>query len=115
MSTAANCCVRGLRRLGKRQIGVSLQDEWVEDAGAVRGEAIGVDLVEGVHSERAVVLRLSDYDEAAVGWEVVLGDRDGTPVVTLPEGVRDLLGIELEERLLLERSRDDSSVRVEVP
>lgn len=114
MASAANCCVRRFRQLGKRQTGISLEPRWLDDIGIERGDKIGVDL-DSVDDRRVAVLLLGDYDEDAVGWEVVVGDRDGTPVATLPEGVSDILDVEVEQNVLMDRTDDRRRIRVEVP
>lgn len=98
MGTVRMCASRKLRELGRRQIGFSIPIEWVREVELDRGDSVGVEL----DGDR-VRYRLGTYEANAVGWEVTLGDRDGTPVVTLPAGARHVLPASEGERLLLHR------------
>jgi hypothetical protein len=114
MSTQ-NCYIRSLTQLGKRQHGVSLDSDWVAEAGLSVGERVGIDRREGEYADRGATVLLGDYDPNTVDYERTLGDRDGTVVVSLPPGIREWLDAELKESVYVARSADGDAVLIEAP
>jgi hypothetical protein len=113
MSTQ-NCYIRSLTQLGKRQHGISLDGDWIAEAGLSVGEYVGIDRREGEYAERGASVLLG-YDPDTVDYERRLGDRDGTVVVSLPPGIREWLDAELKESVYLARSADCDAVLIEAP
>jgi hypothetical protein len=90
-----NCSVRSVLELGTRQHGISIEPDWLADAGVGVGDAIGIDRRDGRYAERAAVLRLGDYDSQAVDYEKELKRQGGSVVVTLPAGIRTWMNAEV--------------------
>jgi len=75
-------------QLGTRQYGISIDPDWLADAGVGAGDTVGLNRREGDLTERAATLHLGEYDPSTVDYEKELKKRGGSTVVSLPKGIQ---------------------------